>query len=329
MEGLFKEFWDKAVSKSQAVDCSFMNEINACGTTFSKISDELCLIEMTNPETGEKKFAHTNELNRCVYYDYGSYNYDELKNICSDMFFDNFGIKVKDDCYYGDSGKEIEKFFTDNFGLLEKFLDSVLKHNGGVWEYSLKDGCEFNVPDALLRKKYQWIGYLMNHHYVFDDESDEFTDEIEEKSYDENGHFEYYVDEYDYSIPVSIENWIDAFFLIMVSYFSIRKVKYNEVFLDLFRVDSDGYNDDVDKYTQLETSLFKDAKFGDRFMTRDGHKAILFDKTYIKQAGEFEYDLMVFIGEFDSDNWDVQQVCVSENGMCGECEYDWDIVSKC
>lgn len=229
MESLFKEFWEKAVSKSQRVDRSFIDDINAWGTTFNKVVDKLCLIEMTNPETGEKKFAHTNELNRCVYYDHGSYNYDELKNICSDMFFDNFGIKVKDDCYYGDSGKEIEKFFTDNFGLLEKFLDSVLKHNGGVWEYSLKEGCEFNVPDALLRKKSQWIGSLMNHYYVFDDKTGEFKDEIDEKSYDENGHFEYYVDEYDYSIPVFIENWIDAFFLVMVSYFSIRKVKYNEV----------------------------------------------------------------------------------------------------
>ena len=118
MESLFKEFWEKAVSKSQRVDRSFIDDINAWGTTFNKVVDKLCLIEMTNPETGEKKFAHTNELNRCVYYDHGSYNYDELKNICSDMFFDNFGIKVKDDCYYGDSGKEIEKFFTDNFRLL-------------------------------------------------------------------------------------------------------------------------------------------------------------------------------------------------------------------
>ena len=74
---------------------------------------------------------------------------------------------------------------------------------------------------------------------------------------------------------------------------------------------------------------FKDAKFGDRFMTRDGHEAVLYDKTYIKYMGEFEYDLMVFIGEFDPDNWEVQQVCVRENGMCGDCEYEWDIVSKC
>lgn len=110
----------------------------------------------------------------------------------------------------------------------------------------------------------------------------------------------------------------------------------------IFRVDSEGHNDanhnwdivrkyddEVDKYTQLETDLFKDAKFGDRFMTRDGHKAILYNKTYIKHMGEFEYDLIVFIGEFNPDNWEVQQVCVCENGMCGECEYDWDIVSKC
>lgn len=230
MNSLFKEFWEKAVSKSQVVDRSFIDDINTCGTTFSDTVDKLCLIEMTNPETGEKKFAHTNELNRCVYYDRGLYNYEELKNICSDMFFRNFGIKVKDDCYYGDSGKEIEKFFTDNFVLLEKFLDSVLIHKGGLWEYSLKDGCEFDVPDALLRKKSQWIGHLMNHCYVFDVESDEFTDEIDEKSYDENGHFEYYVDDCDCRIPVFIENWIDAFFLVMVSYFSIRKVKYSDVF---------------------------------------------------------------------------------------------------
>lgn len=144
---------------------------------------------------------------------------------------------------------------------MEKFLDGVLVPNGSVWEYSLKDGCEFDVPNALLRKKSQWIGALMDHYYVFDDEtgeftdeieeksydenghfeyytdqcdydneSGEFTDEIEEKSYDENGHFEYYADECDYSIPVVIDNWIDAFFLVMVSYFSIRKVKYSDVF---------------------------------------------------------------------------------------------------
>ena len=81
MEGLFKEFWEKAVSKSQTVDCSFMNEINACEKTFSDTVDELCLIEMTNPETGEKKFAHTNEEDRRVYYDCSSYNYEELRNI--------------------------------------------------------------------------------------------------------------------------------------------------------------------------------------------------------------------------------------------------------
>lgn len=313
MEALFKEFWDRSVSKSQSVDNSFMNDINVCGTTFSDTVDKLCLIEMMNPETGEKKFVHTN-------YDHGSYNYEELRNLCCYIFFKNFGIKIKDNCYYGDSGKEIEKFFTDNFGLLEKFLDSILVHNGGLWEYRLKDGCEFDVPDALLRKKSQWISSLMNHYYVFDDERDEFTDEIDEKSYDENGHFEYYADECDHSIPVFIENWIDAFFLVIVSYFSIRKVKYSEVYMDLFK---------VDKSAQLETGLFKNAKFGDRFMTRDGHEAVLFDKTYIKHVGEFEYDLMVFIGEFDPDNWEVQQVCVGENGMCSDCEYDWDIVSKC
>ena len=230
MDSLFKEFWDRAVSKSQGVDRSFMNEINALEKTFSDTVDELCLIEMTNPETGEKKFAHTNEVNRCVYYDCGSYNYEELRNICYYIFFRNFWIKNKDNCYHGDSGKEIEKFFTDNFGLLEKFLDSVLVPNDSVWEYSLKDGCEFDVPNALLRKKSQWIGALMDHYYVFDDETGEFTDEIEEKSYDENGHFEYYADECDYRIPVVIDNWIDAFFLVMVSYFSIRKVKYSDVF---------------------------------------------------------------------------------------------------
>ena len=109
-----------------------------------------------------------------------------------------------------------------------------------------------------------------------------------------------------------------------------------------FRADSEGHNDanhnwdivrkyddEVDKHAQLETGLFKDSKFGDRFRTRDGHEAILFDKTYIKSVGEFEYDLIVFIGEYDPDNWEVQQVCVSENGMCGDCEYVWDIVSKC
>lgn len=223
MDSLFKEFWDRAVSKSQDVDCSFINDLNACGTTFSDTEDKLCLIEMTNPETGEKKFLHTN-------YDRGSYNYEELRNLCSYIFFKNFKIKIKDNCYYGDSGKEIEKFFTDNFGLLKKYLDGVLVPNGSVWEYSLKDGCEFDVPVALLRKKSQRIGALMDHYYVFDDETGEFTDEIEEKSYDENGHFEYYADECDYSIPVVIDNWIDAFFLVMVSYFSIRKVKYSDVF---------------------------------------------------------------------------------------------------
>ena len=115
----------------------------------------------------------------------------------------------------------------------------------------------------------------------------------------------------------------------MVSYFSIRKVKYNEVYMDLFRVDSDRHNDEVDKCAKLEEiCLFKDAKFGDRFVTRDGHEAILYDKTYIKHMGVVEYDLMVFIGEFDPDNWEVQQVCVRENGMCSDCEYKWDIVYK-
>lgn len=70
----------------------------------------------------------------------------------------------------------------------------------------------------------------MDHCYMFDNEPGEFKDEIYEKSYDENGHFEYDMDEYDYSIPVVIDNWIDAFFLVMVSYFSIRKVKYSDVF---------------------------------------------------------------------------------------------------
>ena len=109
-----------------------------------------------------------------------------------------------------------------------------------------------------------------------------------------------------------------------------------------FRVDSEGhndanhnwdivrkYNDEVDKYTQLETDLFKDAKFGDRFMTRDGHEAILYDKTPSILEDYHIYDLMVFIGEFDSSNWEIQQVCVGENGMSSSCEYKWDIVSKC
>lgn len=95
--------------------------------------------------------------------------------------------------------------------------------------------------------------------------------------------------------------------------------------MDLFRVDLDRHNDEVDKCAKLETGLFKDAKFGDRFVTRDGHEAVLYDKTYIKHIGDFEYDLMVFIGEFNPDNWEVQQVCVGENGMCGDCEYEWDV----
>ena len=70
----------------------------------------------------------------------------------------------------------------------------------------------------------------------------------------------------------------------------------------------------------MEKLFLKNAKFGDRFMTRAGHEAILYDKIYI--MGVFEYDLMVFIGEFDPDNWEIQQVCVGENGMCGNCEYD-------
>lgn len=110
----------------------------------------------------------------------------------------------------------------------------------------------------------------------------------------------------------------------------------------IFRVDSEGHNDtnfdwdivrkyddEVDKCAQLKTSLFKDAKFGDRFMTRDGHEAILYDKTPSILEGYHIYDLMVFIGEFDSSNWEIQQVCVGENGMSSSCEYKWDIVSKC
>ena len=74
--------------------------------------------------------------------------------------------------------------------------------------------------------------------------------------------------------------------------------------------------------------FLKNAKFGDRFVTRDGHEAVLIDKTP-SVLGGYLYDLIVFIREFDSGNWEIQQVCVGENGMTSSCEYKWDIVSKC
>ena len=78
----------------------------------------------------------------------------------------------------------------------------------------------------------------------------------------------------------------------------------------------------------MEKLLLKNAKFGDRFVTRDGHEAVLYDKTYIKHVGEFEYDLIVFIGEFDSGNWEIQQVCVNDSGLTDDNEYKWNIVSR-
>lgn len=107
-----------------------------------------------------------------------------------------------------------------------------------------------------------------------------------------------------------------------------------------FTVDSDGCNepnhelDIIRKFEEMkkcpvsDENIFKDAKFGDKFLTKDGHEAILFDKAYIKHMGEFEYDLMVFIGEFDADNWEIQQVCVNESGMIDDTEYELNIVSR-
>lgn len=107
-----------------------------------------------------------------------------------------------------------------------------------------------------------------------------------------------------------------------------------------FSVDSDGYNepnhdwDIIGRYEEMKKcpvsgeNIFKDAKFGDKFLTKDGHEAILFDKTYINHMGEFEYELMVFIGELDSNNWEVQEVCVNGSGITDDPEYELNIVSR-
>ena len=214
MEGLFKEFWDKAVSKSQSVDRSFMNEINALEKTFSDTVDELCLIEMTNPETGEKKFLHNYMVDRAVYYDKDLHNYCILRRICRDILVKEFSIETDGhDSISCEKGNEIEKFFTDNFGLLVKFLDSVLEHTGFPSEYKIKGDFEFYVPDAFLyNKKSMWIASLMKHCFKFDSEKYEYLDEIEKKSYDEDGYFEYYSDEYD-SGPIVLNDWTDGFLL--------------------------------------------------------------------------------------------------------------------
>lgn len=232
---LFKEFWDKAVSKKQNIERSFINSINENGiSTFGEVMPKLCMIEMTNPETNEKKFLHNYMIDKAVYYDKDLHNYCIIRRICRDILVKEFSIETDGHNVIScEKGNEIEKFFTDNFGLLEKFLDSVLEHSGFPSEYKIKSGCEFNVPDAFLHnKKTMWIGSLMKHRFKYDCEKHDYIDEIEEKSYDENGHFEYYNDDmYDESSTV-LDDWVDAFFLIMVSYYSIRKVGFCDVYPD-------------------------------------------------------------------------------------------------
>lgn len=77
----------------------------------------------------------------------------------------------------------------------------------------------------------------------------------------------------------------------------------------------------------MEKLFLKNAKFGDRFVTRDGHETVLIDKTP-SVLGGYLYDLIVFIGEFDSGNWEIQQVCVNDSGMTDDNEYKWNIVSR-
>lgn len=235
---LIKDFWDNAVSRKQCVNRGFINDTNNSGiSTFEKIMPKLCMIEMTDPVSGMKKFAHNEFLDYSVYYDGSVYydnndhNYYILKRICQEMFIKKFGIKVEYDCVYGESGKEIEKFFTENFSILEKFLDNVLVPSDFMTDYSVKDSCEFYIPGAFLYKKSMWIGSLMKHNFKYDYDKYELLDEIEEKSYDEDGHFEYYNDMCD-DAPTVLEDWINAFFLIVASYYSIRKVKFCDVYPD-------------------------------------------------------------------------------------------------
>ena len=77
----------------------------------------------------------------------------------------------------------------------------------------------------------------------------------------------------------------------------------------------------------MEKLFLKNAKFGDRFVTRDGHEAVLIDKTP-SVLGGYLYDLIVFIGEFDSGNWEIQQVSVNDSGLTDDNEYKWNIVSR-
>ena len=141
---LFKEFWDMSVSRKQNIERSFINSINDSGiSTFGKVMQELCMIEMTNPETGEKKFLHNYKVDRAVYYDEGFHNYYILRRICMEMLIKEFGIETDDYTISCEKGNEIEKFFTDNFGLLEKFLDGVLEHTGFPSEYKIKGDFEF------------------------------------------------------------------------------------------------------------------------------------------------------------------------------------------
>lgn len=238
---LFKEFWDRTVSRKQNIERSFIDSMNGI-TTLEKVMPELCLIEMMDPETGEKKFLHNYKVDRAVYYDEEFHNYYILRRICREMLINEFGIETDDYTISCEKGNEIEKFFTDNFGLLEKFLDSVLEHTGFPSEYKIKGDFEFYVPDAFLyNKKTMWIASLMKHRFKFDSEKYEYLDEIEEKSYDEDGYFEYYSDEYD-SGPTVLDDWANAFFLVMVSYYSIRKVKFCDVYPDFNEKEyMDGY----------------------------------------------------------------------------------------
>lgn len=185
---LFKEFFDRCVSRKQNIGRSLINSINDSGiSAFGKVMPELCMLEMTDSETGEKKFLHNYMIDRAVYYDDGFHNYYILRRICREILIKEFSIEIDEHYTIScDKGNDIEKFFTDNFGLLEKFLDSVLEHSDFPSGYKIKDDCEFYVPGAFLyNKKTMWIGSLMKHRFKFDDNKCEFLDEIEEKSYDE------------------------------------------------------------------------------------------------------------------------------------------------
>lgn len=122
----------------------------------------------------------------------------------------------------------------------------------------------------------------------------EFLDEIEEKSYDEDGHFEYYDDMYD-DAPIVLDDWVNAFFMIVVSYYSIRKVKFIDAFPGFDKQTyTDGYvrMKDYDDVSALDSLIDKHIKtFNDIETVIQEYRNFIYscgmEENYFKNRKEF------------------------------------------